>query len=178
LALEAWGVLLAIAFACTATTNWNHGTVGPSRYALWMLPLVFDTFLLPLGVASLGPRLRAAVIGLAVLALLGQAGLVAARGLDPPEDYLEHSYVARFVLGHAPSLYAPSPEIFAERTRGTEGVPDEPVVYRVDGRCRKVMTQKRHWSDVLALCGAPARTPDFKTLAAASRRGEWVYVDY
>src|SRR5262249_2423620 len=157
---------------------WNHGTVGPSRYALWTVPLVFDTFLLPLGVASVGPRARAAVIGLAVLALLGQAGLVASRGLDPPEDYLGHSYAARFALDHAPSPHAPSREICGERTRRTEGEPDEPVVYRVDERCRKVMTQKRHWPDVLALCGAPARTPDFKKLAAASRRGAWVYVDY
>jgi hypothetical protein len=52
------------------------------------------------------------------------------------------------------------------------------VVYRVDGRCRKVLTQKRHWEATLALCGPPERTPAFKKLAAANRRGEWVYVDY
>jgi hypothetical protein len=57
-------------------------------------------------------------------------------------------------------------------------MPEEPVVYPRDGRCRKVMTQKRHWSAVLVLCGAPARTPDFKGLAATNRRGEWVYVEY
>jgi hypothetical protein len=82
------------------------------------------------------------------------------------------------VLRHAPVLYNPSGEIFMERTRGEEGIADAPVVYRVENRCRKVLLQKRHWEAVLALCGVPERAPDFKELAAAGKRGAWVYVDY
>jgi hypothetical protein len=111
--------------------------------------------------------------------VLVQAALLAARGgLDPRPDYLEHSYAARFVLDRAPAFYNPSEEIFTERTRGREGAAEEAVVYRTEGRCRKVLVQKRYWDDVLALCGAPARAPDFRELAAAGKRGRWVYVDY
>src|SRR5262249_8784857 len=121
LALETWGVLLAMAFLCTATVNWNHGTAGPSRYGIWMLPLVFDLLLLPLAAAEVSPRVRKGVVVVAVLAIAAQGAVVVARGgFDPRPDYLEHSYAARFVLRHAPSLYNPSPEIFVERTLGEE----------------------------------------------------------
>jgi hypothetical protein len=178
-ALESWGVLLAMAFVCTAAVNWNHGTAGPSRYGVWMLPLVLGVFLQPLGPGAAVGTTRNAFFALALLALVVQAGLLVARGgPDPRPDYLEHSYAARFVLDRAPALYNPSNEIFMERTRGREDVAEEPVIYRTNGRCRKALTQKRYWQDVIALCGASARVPDFKELALANRRGTWVYVDY
>jgi hypothetical protein len=179
LAFESWGVLLAMAFACTATVNWNHGTAGPSRYGIWMLPLVFDLLLLPLAAADLSTGVRKAVVVVGVLAVAAQGAVVVARGgFDPRPDYLEHSYAARFVFRHAPSLYNPSPEIFVERTLGEERPAEEPVVYRIDGRCRKMLVQKRYWTEGMALCGKPARLPNFKDLAPEDRRREWVYVEY
>src|SRR6185295_670407 len=35
-----WAVLLGMALICSSSGNWNHGTSGPSRYTIWMLPLV------------------------------------------------------------------------------------------------------------------------------------------
>jgi hypothetical protein len=39
-----WGLALAMAFVSTATCNWNSGTSGPARYAVWIYPLVLDGF--------------------------------------------------------------------------------------------------------------------------------------
>src|SRR5262249_61868878 len=33
-------VLVAMALLGPATTNWNHGTTGPSPYAGWVVPLL------------------------------------------------------------------------------------------------------------------------------------------
>jgi hypothetical protein len=33
--------LALVAVASTGAANWNHGTVGPSRYGLWLLPFLF-----------------------------------------------------------------------------------------------------------------------------------------
>ena len=40
------------------------------------------------------------------------------------------------------------------------------------------LTQRRYRQDVIALCRSPARVPDFKDLALASKRGTWVCVEY
>ena len=46
-----WSLVLAMAYLCTATSNWNSGTSGPARYVVWMYPLVLDSF-----VGLLAPR--------------------------------------------------------------------------------------------------------------------------
>src|SRR6185369_10317699 len=33
-------VLAFMMLLCSATGNWNHGTTGPSRYVVWMFPLI------------------------------------------------------------------------------------------------------------------------------------------
>jgi hypothetical protein len=179
--LELWAVLLVMAFMCSTSINWNHGTSGPSRYTIWMLPLVFAIFVSMLEPGVAKERVRRAFSVLAVLALGLQALTVIARGgLDPRLDYLRQSYLAAFVLERAPELYNPSPEIFVERTLGEEVAifGQTAVVYAPLGRCRKALAQKRHWPDLLARCGPAARMPDFKQLAATHQRDEWVYVDY
>ena len=59
----------SLAFACTANSNWNNDTSGPSRYVVWMLPLLAfvaaggdrrSARMRPLGaLRRLGPRPRA-----------------------------------------------------------------------------------------------------------------------
>ena len=182
-AWELWALFAGMAFACGTAANWNHGTSGPSRYAIWLLPFVLEIFTRTLepGVAS--PTVRSTYVGLATLAVVVQAGICAGRGIEGAPDHLVHSDAAMAVLRRAPALYNPSLEVFAERTLGREirgdDVPEgAPVVFRRDGRCHKALTQKRLWPDLLALCGEPPRAPDFKALARANRRDEWVYVDY
>ena len=179
-----WAVLAATAFLSSAAVNWNHGTAGPSRYAIWLLPLVLWVFAQTLEPAPGNARVRAAFGVLAVVALVSQTAVVVGRGgLNPSMDHLRNSYLATFVLERYPALYSPNAEVFAERTLGYE-VPDgaipnrEAVVYRTDQGCRKALVQKRHWTDLLHRCGAPRNPPDFSRLAAANRRGTWLYVDY
>ena len=64
-------------------------------------------------------RAAAWVLGLA-LALQAAAVLVRGGPLAH-SDFLEHSWAARLVLDHRPSLYRPAPEVFVERTLHHEG---------------------------------------------------------
>ncbi|HVQ28383.1 MAG TPA: hypothetical protein VMV21_02315, partial [Vicinamibacteria bacterium] len=180
-----WAVLLGMALICSSSGNWNHGTSGPSRYTIWMLPLVLVILASMLEPGATNERTRRAFGGWAVAALAVQAVIVVSRGgLAPRLDYLEHSYLASFVLKHAPALYNPTPEIFVERTIGEEMRDGEissggtAVAYAPEQACRKALAQKRHWPDLLARCGSAAHQPPFDALAAANRRDEWVYVDY
>jgi hypothetical protein len=173
------GLLLAMAWACTGNINWNNGTTGPSRYAVWLLPLVLFGVARPAAAAASSQWTVALTIALAV-----QGGVTLARGgFFSTCDYLEHSYAARFVLDRWPRLYRPLPEVFAERTTGQEIQElDALVVYRSAGRCRKALARWRHAEELEALCGPhpPAWASFFQTRPPGGRDAKrtWVYVDY
>jgi hypothetical protein len=181
---SAWLLVAAalVALASTGAANWNHGTVGPSRYGLWLLPFLFVLLAEALEVA--GGRLRRVVLPLAVLAVLSQAAITLVRGgVHAPEDYTRHSPVARWVLDRWPALYNPTTEIFIERTEHREINPDLPrtdaVVYRSADGCRKAWLQKRHIPDVAPTCGGPPIDgPDFRTLKPRPGPDAWAYVSW
>ncbi len=166
-------LLFAMAFACTVVTNWNSGTSGPSRYGVWLLPLAVDIVARSAG----GPSraLRAA----AVLAVAVQAAIAIGRGgPHAGDDHLRHSAVATVVLDRWPSLYDPDFEVFTERTRHEEGPPMGPVVFVVEGRCRKALLQSRHRRELTLMCGPWRSGPDFRALKASKGRDTWAYVSY
>jgi hypothetical protein len=174
-------LLPLLAIACTANSNWNNDTAGPSRYVVWMFPLLA---FVAAGLASPPERPlgRAGSWALA-LALATQAVPLLARGGPlAPSDFLRHSQAARFVLDRWPRLYRPAPEVFVERTLGHEGPFEGPVVYRdASGRCRKAWLQPRHAEKLTALCGAPpaaalARLRELR--AGPDTKRDWLYVDY
>ena len=172
----------ALAYATTANSNWNNDTSGPSRYVVWLLPLLA---FLAVGEGGGDPRrplgrVWAWALGLA-LAL--QAAAVLARGGPlAPSDFLEHSWAARLTLDHWPSLYRPTPEVFVERTRHLEGPPDGPVIYRDRaGRCRKAYLQPRLVGLLLQTCGSPAPGEVERLREEAARREtkrDWTFVDF
>jgi hypothetical protein len=176
----AWLAFVAMAAVCSAMHDWNHGTSGPSRYAVWLFPL------LVLVVCETGARAgRRWMTAAAVLALLAQAAVFAARrGFAAREDYVEHSWLARSVMGRWPALYAPTPEIFIERTSHHDWAEDEmegPYVYTAGGRCRKAYAQKRHAAVLLEQCGSePAAFTAFRAdvQQRSGGRKEWTYVNY
>ena len=173
------GVVGLGALASTSTANWNHATIGPSRYAVWLSPIVL--FL----VVRLGGMLRSGKLlafyrGGLILAITTQAlVMVAKRGPLAEPDYLQHSYLARFVLHHAPALYRPSVPVFAERTTGKDPPPAGPYVYAEEGRCRKVLMRSSlaDESAVLQACGGRPRDSDARVRPDCDRDA-WVYVDY
>jgi len=174
-------LLPLLAFACSANSNWNNDTSGPSRYGVWLLPLLAfvaagETF---------GPtRPLGRALGCALgLALATQAAALLARGGPMARsDFLQHSWAARLVLDHRPRLYRPAPEVFVERTLGHEGPFEGPVVYRdASSRCRKAWLQWRHADRLLAACGEPpgSKGARLRELAGHSEtKRDWTYVDY
>ena len=118
--------------ACTANSNWNNDTAGPSRYVVWIFPLLA---FVAAGGAQLPERPLGRAAGWALaLALATQAVPLLARGGPlAPSDFLRHSWAARLVLDRWPRLYNPAPEVFVERTLGHEQAFEGPVVYRDRG---------------------------------------------
>ena len=174
-------VLALMMVVSSATGNWNHGTTGPSRYVVWLFPLIASVLLLGPTASALLAAPRRAYPALVALAVAAQAAMAAARGgVAAPLDYLEHSAMARFVLDRWPGQYAPLPEVFRERTAHTEADLDEPVVYRRDGRCRKALARWRDSEALRARCGTlpePARA-FFAAHPPKEDRTRWIYVDY
>jgi hypothetical protein len=179
-----WGLatLAALtAWSCTATTTWNHGTSGPSRYGVWIIAflvcMVAESYawLLERG----GPLSRRLATWAVVGAILTQAGVVFGRGgLDQPEDSETHSYAARLAFRYAPALYNPTPEIFVSRTLG-QWHDALPAVYRDERGCRKAWLRPRDAEMLEAACGAlPAAYKSFFEQSGRARRTEWGYVSY
>jgi hypothetical protein len=177
----AWALIVAMAHVCSGMADWNHGTSGPSRYTLWLFPLLVWI------VCDAGARARSALpAAAAAAAAAAQLGVFVARGgFRAPEDYLQHSWAARVVLARRPALYSPTAEVFAERTSHRDWHPEldreQPVVFTAGGRCRKALAQKRHVDLLRAACGpAPeefARHVD-RVREHGTGRGIWMYVDY
>ena len=172
-------LVAALAFACTANSNWNNGTTGPSRYTAWMAPLLLAG--LVRGAGTVDPQRRAwrALLG---VALLTQTVLLLARGeAIGREDHLEHSRAARLLLDHAPALYRPTHEVFWERTLHRETWPEGPVVYERDGRCRKALVRRRDLDDLRARCGplpAAAEAAFSRLPRGLDEKRSFVYVDF
>jgi hypothetical protein len=174
-------LVFALALGCSANRNWNNGTSGPSRYAVWVLPLLVHVVVTTEEAAELRRTRRLYTRGL-WLAVAVQAAVVAARGgFTSRMDYLEHSAPARFVLEHAPALYNPSHEIFVERTTGSEAAAEGPFVYARGGRCFKALAKRKHEAALIERCGG---VPESRRAFFAARprsdaeAREWVYVDY
>lgn len=174
------GVLAAMMLLSSATGNWNHGTTGPSRYVVWMFPVL--AYLLTLGPTAtylLGRnRTWAALLAAAVVA---QVAVATARGgAQSPLDYLEHSTLARAILDRWPSAYDPAEEVFRERTAHTETDLDGPFIHELDGRCRKALARWKHADTLRDRCGSipDAARPFFESRPPKEEKTRWVYVDY
>jgi len=174
-------VLALMMLLSSATGNWNHGTTGPSRYVVWMFPLI--AYLLTLGPAAthlLAPPRRAWMVLLGI-AVLAQGAVAAARGgVRSPLDYLQHSTMARAILDRWPSSYAPVEEVFRERTAHTEDDLDVPFIHEREGRCRKALARWKHADTLHDRCGPipEAARPFFESRPPREEKGRWVYVNY
>ena len=123
-ALPAALVALAVAgmmLAVQVQINWNSDGRGLQRYLVWMLPM-----LAWLVVQAWQGRTRTWIVAASV----ATSGAVLV--LDPPgpSTWLEHRAVARWVMEHAPALYNPPFEIFAERSAHGEA----PPIWMIQGR--------------------------------------------
>jgi hypothetical protein len=168
-------VLVLMALACTATGNWNHGTIGPSRYTLWLMPLLLLLAArLGEGLSPLWTRAYSRAVGVAIVT---QAVVVLAKGgLAAKADYLQHSYAARLVLRYAPALYNPSFPIFVARTTHDVAETPRPSIYVDRGVCRKALARPPHAAELRRVCGAIP--PAYEEWFAEAGPREWRYVNY
>jgi hypothetical protein len=170
--VQIFTLILALLALCASTDNWNHGTSGPARYVIWILPFLFyvvtDNSVTLLKFSATKIFLGSAVL-LQVYLVIGGGFLI--RG----EDYLKHTAAAEFVLNHFPQLYNPSFEIFCERTLHKESDCINPTIYKHGGRCKKALVTCEGLNDLNSACGDLNK--DFQTYCL-SHKGEWFYVNY
>lgn len=130
-------LLLLFLFAFAQTTNVNHGgTPNPSRYGLWLIPLIVPWLLIADEAAT--PRQSRLLRGLAVL-----SAAVCALQFHPlwPESYCRETALARWLWDRFPSVADPLAEIFFERVSHHE-MAAQPVATE---SCSKVLTIGGAW---------------------------------
>jgi hypothetical protein len=121
--------LIVLPFLTSAQVNWNSGaTIHMSRYALYFIPVISFCFVIAafrLGRYLLPGRQHPAVY----LTITLLAGLTIrpcyswnmARFMPTNQGvYLSHTAIASWVYAHHPQWYDPVPEVFLERSTGTE----------------------------------------------------------
>jgi len=158
---------LALAVPALAVLNWNSDAAGMMRYAFWCsMPLLFVLL------AMLRERAWPAplVLGVGLAQLLATAHAAS-------YSYVAFSPLARQVLAHAPSLYHPEPEIFAERAGHHDNYiePAKVYSYRIDGATVKTLVNLANPERDAALCGSGATIAPDNT-SVDSTRG-WSYID-
>lgn len=171
LVLLLWALFLAVAYACTTTANWNHGTSGPSRYGVWLIPLLALCAGLVAGVTVGRVTLTVAIFAQLIV-------LASRAGTWGEDDHERHSTLARATMVRVPSAYNPSPELFQGRT--PEAAPGGAYLFRTD-RCHKALAQKRHAALLQSVCGVdpPGYAARRHQIASDDRgRDAWMYVDY
>lgn len=159
--------LLALAVPALAVLNWNSDAAGMMRYAFWSsMPLLFVLLALLRNRAWPLP-LVAGVAAVQALAMLHAASY----------HYTSFSPLARQVLAHAPGLYHPEPEIFAERAGQHDNYirPEQVYVYRIDGAPVKALVNAANPQADAVLCGGGASIAPDNAFTEASRG--WRYVD-
>jgi hypothetical protein len=107
--------IVAMILLCGVAPNWNAGEATIQRYTIWMMPLFAWIIVRHFPVRARTVAWGGAVAIQTVIAVAG----------SPKMFYLEHTPLARWVLTHAPSLYDPEPDIFAERVFHEEVPLDE-----------------------------------------------------
>jgi hypothetical protein len=141
---------IAMAVPALVAQNWNSGSAGIMRYALWgSMPLLF-AFLWRLRLAPRWPVALLAVV-------LGGQALAMANVRRYNE--LEWSPLAARAIELAPGWYNPDPEIFYERTAHREMFPERERIhsYVVDGKPVKILFHISNQSVDAQVCGPNAR---------------------
>jgi hypothetical protein len=122
---------LIFMFGASQTTHFNSGGQGPSRYALWLIPLAVPAFGLAVRVwPSWAKRLAlaTAIVGVVWAWIAYQPSIYEGR-------YLEPTPIADFVWRELPFLDNPLPEIFYARTAHHTG----PMESVATATCSKVL---------------------------------------
>lgn len=159
---------MALAVPALTTGNWNSGAVGLMRYAFWGgMPLLFVFFYLVHDNRRAQRPLLLLTLSLQFLCTLSAFSY----------NEIEHSPLARVLLRHAPHLYNPVPEIFAERTQhqdGTDLASERYFIFEGAGGSKKVLFHAQSSASDRHLCGALALDPGINMTSAGDG---WRYLN-
>jgi hypothetical protein len=177
--LQLFLVMIIMMLMCTMTTNWNHGASGPTRYVIWMLPIILFSVVNEEALKHISgvPKYGFALvlwINIALQSIL----LFGYGGMNPSSScYLYHTPLAKYILRNLPCFYNPSHEIFAERTLHHEDIKETPVAYTFGGKCKKALARGKDREKLIALCDyIPERYLGF--FAEKENEDQSAYVNY
>lgn len=141
-----WIVLIIMAIGCSTQGNWNGGMMYINRYLMYFIPLIFAIILISY---NYYPKqiINAIIIISIVTTSLYTLNLCLNYDLGA---YVKFNELSTMVLTHAPSLYNPPYEIFAERTLGGEFnyYHSLPIIYLDDAHPYKILTDYDHLQEV------------------------------
>lgn len=162
-------LMLVLVLPALPVMNWNSGAQGIMRYAVWAaMPLLFAL------VWQLRERKSWLWLAPAIITLSLQIMVTSALGSF---RYVEFSPWAEGVMIHAPSLYNPEPELFAERIRQRDEYFHEDEIYTFSkaGTVYKTMYHSTNVKAAVQLCGEHATLAKDNNIVATVRG--WRYIN-
>ena len=157
LSVQIFLLIIAMMFVCSFKGHWHHGTVGPSRYVIWLLPFIFFVLLTEENLKSLQKPKGSIYRAVLWIAIIIQVFIVFYGGGFYKRkciSYLRHAPLAKFVLNHFPALYNPNHKLFILRTSHTEASLSKiPVIYYHAGKCKKALVRGKNEKELKRKCG-------------------------
>ncbi len=158
----------------TSTTNWNHGMITSSRYAIWAILPIGNLLLIEIvnreniiinlkdfikleGLKTLFKFKYLITIAIYLLLIYQLLIVVIAGGLIS-NGRLGGSGLTPFsqvILNYFPSLYSPTQQIFEGRVLCNEKLCDYPIIYKYNNDCKKILLKNTsdNVSKVINECG-------------------------
>ena len=168
-------ILILMMLLCTLTVDWNHGTVGPTRYIIWMLPLILyvvvsQPFLDNKSGANSLIYLRVVWVSIVIQVFILFLYI-------PRTMHTAHTPLAKTILNYFPKFYNPTPEIFIERSEQKSDIDSQPIIYYYNDHCRKALVKVRNAQKLEEICGHSEKLKHYME-KYKNDRNRLVYVDY
>lgn len=153
-------LVLMLAFSAS-TTNWNHGSSGPSRYVIWSILPIGIFFILEL-IQNLGKfkriNTKRFIVVILVLSIIYCSAILFLGGDLVPNGRFGNggfNIFQRIVMNYFPGIYNPDIQIFQSRAEcnfTAEGCEDNIWIYYKNGRCRKALVKNGFEDELNVLC--------------------------
>lgn len=153
-------LVLMLAFS-SSTTNWNHGSPGPSRYVIWSILPIGIFFTLEL-IQNLEKFRRIStkrfIVVIIVLSIIYSSAILFLGGALVPNGRFGNggfNVFQRTVMNYFPKFYNPDIEIFQDRAKCNftyEGCQDNIWIYYNNNQCQKALAKNSFEYKLNVLC--------------------------
>lgn len=152
-------IMILMCVLSTSTTNWNHSTLGTSRYAIWSI-IPIGSFLL-FEILSILKIKKVVSLLLWIVVFYQLIILIIGGGFTPNGRFGAYGMTpfAQVFLNNAPEFYNPSIEIFEARVLCDEKKCNYPIIYKRDEICLKALSKESEQviSSLLIKCNKDVR---------------------